>query len=109
LEAVKLIAPGDLHARLKDGEPLAVLDVRQQNEWETGHIPGALHIENGRLPWDDLPLPTDRPIVVHCAHGARSMAAISVLRRRSYPAQNLMQVEGGFTAWEKAGGEVAYN
>ncbi len=107
VETVTVISSDDLRARLKAGEPLRVVDVRQQNEWDAGHLPGATHIENGRLPWDDLPLPTDRPIVVHCAHGARSMAAISVLKRRGYTAHHLLQVEGGFTAWEKAGGEVS--
>jgi hydroxyacylglutathione hydrolase len=94
----------ELHERLKAGEDLMVLDVRQDSEWLAGHLPGALHIENGRLPYDDLPLPQDRPIAVHCARGNRAMAGISVLRRRGYT--NLIQVKDGFAAWAAAGFEV---
>ncbi len=103
-ESVPILSVAELRERLKSGDPLIVLDVRQASEWAEGHIPGAIHIENGRLPYDDLPLPTDRPIAVHCAHGARATAAISVLSRRGY--RNLLQVKGGFAAWEKAGFEA---
>jgi len=102
---VPTISATELHARRRDGEALTVLDVRQDSEWQAGHVPGAIHIEAGRLPYDDvLPLPTDRPIAIHCAHGNRSMAALSVLKRRGYG--NLIQVKGGFSEWAKAGFEV---
>jgi hydroxyacylglutathione hydrolase len=104
-ERVQTMTAAELRERLNSGEALAVLDVRQDSEWEAGHIPGALHIENGRLPYDDpLPLPADRPIVVHCAHGARSTAAISVLARRGY--RDLILVKDGFAGWAAAGFEV---
>ena len=104
-ESLPMISVAELRERLHSGGSLAVLDVRQDSEWTEGHIPGAVHIENGRLPYDDpLPLPADRPIAVNCAHGARSTAAISVLSRRGY--RNLILVKGGFAAWEKAGFEV---
>jgi hydroxyacylglutathione hydrolase len=101
---LRTISSQDLHERLKSGEAITVLDVRQDAEWAAGHIPGAIHIENGRLPYEALPLPTDRSIVVHCQHGVRSTAGASVLARRGYT--NLQHVEGGFAAWEGAGFEV---
>lgn len=104
LETVPTMTVRALRERLSDGEPLVVLDVRQQGEWEAGHIPGARHIENGRLATDTPALPAHQPIAVHCARGARSMAGISVLTRKGY--RNLIQVEGGFTAWQALGGEV---
>jgi rhodanese-related sulfurtransferase len=95
---------------LNEGDPPAVLDVRMESEWQAGHVPGAVHVENGDLAW--LPeealnarLPRQGPVVVHCAHGDRSTAAASVLRRRGY--HNLAHLEGGFAAWAAAGGEVA--
>ncbi len=105
--SVPMMTMKELHERLKAGEDLMVLDVRQDSEWRAGHLPGALHIENGRLPYDDAPLaalPKDKPIAVHCAHGNRSMAGISVLRRRGY--SNLVQVQDGFAKWAAAGYEV---
>lgn len=103
LETRREIAPAELRERLHD-ESLVVLDVRLDSEWRAGHIPGAVHIENGDLPWKPLDLPRDRPIAVHCAHGDRSTAAIAVLQRRGY--HDLMHVEGGFSAWAEAGYEV---
>jgi hydroxyacylglutathione hydrolase len=104
IETVATLPVAELHNRLHASDKLAVLDVRQQSEWQAGHIPNALHVENGRLPYDDLALPTDRPLAVMCSTGVRSMAGISVLRRRGY--NNLVQVVGGFEAWQKAGYEV---
>ncbi len=100
----RTISASDLRERIGDGDSITVLDVRQDSEWIAGHIPGAVHIENGRLPYDDLPLPIDRPIAIHCQHGARSTAGYSVLARRGY--RDVILVEGGFAAWQKAGFEV---
>lgn len=104
-ERIESITAPALRQRLAaDSEQPLVLDVRHDSEWLAGHIPGAIHIENGRLPYDELPLPADRLIAVHCGHDSRSMAGISVLKRRGY--RNLIQIEGGFTDWEAAGFEV---
>ena len=81
-----------------------MLDMRQDDEWIAGHIPGAIHFETGRSPHDDLPLPHDRPIAVHGQHRNRSTAGLSVLARRGY--RNLMLVDGGFAAWQEADFEV---
>jgi hydroxyacylglutathione hydrolase len=102
--AVRRLTVHELHERLRDGQPLALLDVRQDSEWQVGHIPGAIHVENGRLPRAPLPLHLDQAIGVSCAHGTRSMAGVSVLLRRGYT--DLVQISGGFDAWEAAGYEV---
>jgi len=71
----------DLAAALAAGGPLAILDVRADDEWRDGHLPGARHI-----PWHDLrsrldELPADRDIWVHCAAGLRAAIAASLLQR----------------------------
>ena len=104
--ATTSISAAELRQRLRAGQPLTVLDVRQNDEWEAGHIPGAIHIENGRLAWDRLPLAPDQPIAVQCASGARAMLGASLLARRGFT--NLLQVEGGFEAWEREGFEVEW-
>ena len=104
LEAVPRIRAADLHEQITEGDAPIVLDVRSDGEWEDGHIPGAVHFENGRLPFEDLALPKDRPIVVHCSVRNRSMAGISVLARRGY--RNLTLMDGGFRDWSRAGFEV---
>lgn len=57
-----------------------VLDVRQESEWNQGHVPDAVHIELGALPERAADLPAGR-VVAHCMHGQRSMTAASVLER----------------------------
>lgn len=58
---------------------LAVVDVRQESEWETGHVPGAVHIELGEIADRSSELPDE--LVLHCGHGQRSMTAASLLER----------------------------
>ncbi len=99
---LNVMSVSDLRVHLLQEDAPIVLDVRQDAEWRMGHIPGAIHIENGRLPYDDLPLPQDRPIAVHCQTQNRSAAAVSVLMRRGY--RNVSLVAGGFAAWQAAGG-----
>ncbi len=57
VETVPTMTAHELRERLAGGEPLTVLDVRLRSEWEAGHIPGALHVENGRLASDTPALP----------------------------------------------------
>lgn len=78
-----------------------LLDVRQDAEWAAGHLPRAIHIEGGRLPFDDVPFAKDEPLVVHCGHSDRSTVAISILEQRGYRDVRLMY--GGFSAWQAAG------
>jgi hydroxyacylglutathione hydrolase len=98
---VKVLSIMDVHSAFQNGEALPVLDVRQDAEWDAGHLPGAIHIEGGRLPFADLRLPQDMPVIVHCGHADRATVALSVLERRGRRDVQLMY--GGFSAWQAAG------
>ncbi|MFQ5856827.1 MAG: rhodanese-like domain-containing protein [Anaerolineae bacterium] len=102
---VPVIPVEELHQQLESGDGPMVLDVRQEAEWRAGHLPRAIHTEAGRLPAEELSLSQDDPVVVHCGHADRSTVGISVLERRGY--RNLMLLDGGFSAWEAVGYEVA--
>ncbi len=78
-----------------------LVDVRDPEEFAGGHIPGAIHFEGGRVAWEELPFPFDKPLAIQCASGNRSMSAISVLLRRGY--HNVIQVEGGINKWQMHG------
>lgn len=104
VERVRTISPADLRARMRSGDAPIVLDVRQDDEWEDGRIPGALHAENGRLPEIDLAPLRDRPVVVHCGTYNRSTAGLSVLARRGL--RDLSLLDGGFAAWASNGFEI---
>ena len=77
-----------------------VLDVRREPEWEAGHIEDAIWwpLDNFRV----APPEIDRnlPIAVHCKGGYRSMIACSLLQRAGF--QNVLNVIGGFDAWQQA-------
>jgi glyoxylase-like metal-dependent hydrolase (beta-lactamase superfamily II)/rhodanese-related sulfurtransferase len=76
-----------------------VLDVRQDGEWTTGHIPGARHVELGSLP--GVPIP-QVPLTVMCGHGERAMTAASLLETAGHG--DLTVLAGGPADWRDATG-----
>ena len=92
--------PAALAARLAAGE-VDVLDVRHDSEWSAGHIAGATHIPLGHLTARLAELPSGRPLVVHCKGGTRSAIAASLLGRLGRT--GVIDMPGGFDAWEAAG------
>jgi len=82
------------------GPGLQVLDVRRESEWEAAHIAGASWwpLDNFKV----APPEIDRsiPIAVHCKGGYRSMIACSLLQRAGF--QNVVNLIGGFDAWQQA-------
>lgn len=80
---------------LRDGA--ALVDVREGWEFDGCRIPGAIHIPLGELPARISEIPTDRPVVVNCHHGGRSMRAVQWLRSQGIgQATNL---KGGIDRW----------
>lgn len=82
------------------------VDVREPDEWDDGHIPGALHVPLGELAERVGELPSDCDLILVCRSGGRSALATEFLLRRGYPrAANLV---GGMLAWQEAGHPVEY-
>jgi molybdopterin/thiamine biosynthesis adenylyltransferase/rhodanese-related sulfurtransferase len=83
-----------------------LLDVREQDEWQEGHLPGAVHIPRGNLESRVETLIPDRSreIVVYCAVGARSAFAAKSLIELGY--DNVASMAGGFTDWKRNGYDV---
>ena len=81
-----------------------LLDVREQDEWDAGHVAGALHIPLGEIParLDDVVAAADDggPLVVVCRSGGRSARAVAWLVQNGVDAVNL---DGGMGAWEASG------
>ncbi len=94
----------ELKQRLDGGEPLQVLDVRQDGEWQAGHIKDAVHIFAPKLTNGDLPFERDEPIVAFCGSGYRASIAASVLQARGFG--NVSTVPGSMKAWKAAGYEL---
>jgi hydroxyacylglutathione hydrolase len=79
----------------------AVLDVRQRNEYDLGHLPGAMHVELGAL--DQAALP-DEPITVMCGHGERAMTGASILEQHGH--RDLAVLAGGPDDWSARTGNA---
>jgi rhodanese-related sulfurtransferase len=77
-----------------------LLDVREPNEWEAGHAPGATFIPLGSVAERAGELPADRPVVVICRSGGRSARATEFLVAQGVDAVNLA---GGMRAWAAEG------
>jgi glyoxylase-like metal-dependent hydrolase (beta-lactamase superfamily II)/rhodanese-related sulfurtransferase len=99
LATIPQVSVDALGGRLHHGG-LQVLDVRREPEWEAGHVEGATWwpLDNFKV----APPEIDRsaPIAVHCKGGYRSMIACSLLQRAGF--QNVVNVVGGFDAWQQA-------
>jgi rhodanese-related sulfurtransferase len=91
------VLPQDVSKQRSD---LHLLDVREQDEWDAGHIEGAQHIPLGELGARLAEVPREQVIVAVCRSGSRSDRAAKGLRVSGFEAENL---DGGVTAWSRAG------
>ena len=81
-----------------------LLDVRENNEWNAGRAPGAVHIPAGQLAAQaSRRLPKGRQVIVVCRSGHRARAATHTLTSQGIDA---ILLKGGMRAWEAAGGRV---
>ncbi|HTN49201.1 MAG TPA: MBL fold metallo-hydrolase [Burkholderiaceae bacterium] len=105
---VPFMALGELRARLESGaDDLLVLDVRERDAYEQGHLAGAMLLPRGQLELRvnrDLPDPTRR-IVVYCELGRISTLATATLRAMGY--RRAVALDGGMQAWREAGYPVS--
>ncbi|MDQ3302511.1 MAG: rhodanese-like domain-containing protein [Actinomycetota bacterium] len=95
-----------VHGSLDSGESVTVVDVREPDEWDEGHIPGAKLVPRGLLEYkaaEELP-DKDAQIVVHCAVGGRGALAAKSLKDMGYT--NVANMDGGVNAWREKGYEV---
>ncbi len=95
------ISAKELKRRMDAGEDFALIDVREQNEYEIVSIPGAVLIPKGDiLSGEALSLiPQDKPVILHCKSGARSAEALAVLHKAGFA--DAVHVGGGVLAWIK--------
>jgi molybdopterin/thiamine biosynthesis adenylyltransferase/rhodanese-related sulfurtransferase len=92
-----------LSTELRNGRQPAVIDVREPDENAQGMIPGTVHIVRGFLEQRiERALPDrERPVVLYCASGTRSLLAARTLTELGYT--NVRSLAGGFVAWKRAG------
>jgi len=87
-----------LQNRLENKE-IILLDVREVDEYEGGHIEGSVNAPLSSLNETELPYPKDEPIYVICRSGNRSAQAAQLLKQRGYT--EIYDVSGGMVAWDQ--------
>ncbi|MCB8946067.1 MAG: rhodanese-like domain-containing protein [Ardenticatenaceae bacterium] len=88
-------------AAVKDFDNVLVLDVREQWEYDEGHIPGVTLIPMGEVASRLSEIPTDKEVIVTCRSGNRSGQVADFLRQQGY--DNVHNMSGGILAWQEAG------
>jgi adenylyltransferase/sulfurtransferase len=91
------MTPSELKERLDAGEPLTLLDVRTEQEWEIARIPGAVLIPLHELEDRLGELDPEARYVVHCHHGGRSASAVGFLRQMGF--ERAVNLAGGIDEW----------
>ncbi len=101
--AVPEEGPADLQRRLKSGEPLVVIDVRDPDEHRDGHIEGSTNISRGFLEFRVGTVAPDpsTPVVLYCQTGLRSVLAAKALKDLGY--QTVINLQGGYQKWAQSG------
>ena len=93
----------EVDTRIKLDKNISILDVREKEEWDEGHLPGATHIPRGFLEVRVEKTVDDhtKPIIVYCAGGTRSAFAAKTLQDMGYT--NVVSMAGGYGEWKNGG------
>jgi len=93
------ITARELKDMIDAGKDFALIDVREQNEYEIVSIPGAVLIPKDRILSGEAlsEIPQDKPVVLHCKSGARSAEALAALQKAGF--KDAVHVGGGVLAW----------
>lgn len=90
-------------AMAADGEPVVLIDVREDSEWNAAHAAGAIHLGKGIIERDiEASQPDhDRRLVLYCGGGYRSALSADNLQKMGY--KRVWSLAGGWRAWNDAG------
>ena len=84
-----------------DDDAPVLVDVRERNEWDEVHIPGAVHLPLSGIAEGYSSIPQGRPLILQCASGKRSLVAAEFLRSNGYT--DVTNMSDGIIGWQKAG------
>jgi rhodanese-related sulfurtransferase len=104
---VKETNVAEVRRRMEGGEKFLLVDVREDNEWAAGHLPGAVHMGRGVIERDiETRVPeTSTKMVLYCGGGFRSALVADNLQKMGYT--NVESMDGGWKGWVAAGLETA--
>ena len=95
------ITPQELREMMDSGKKLALIDVREQAEWDINHIEGAQLVPKSSLSSGEglAQLPHDRKAVLYCKTGVRSAEALAAVKKAGF--SDAVHLQGGIVAWAK--------
>lgn len=93
---LKTISANEVQQKLENGEQLNIIDVREVDEYQSGHIPGSKNIPLSLFEYRVNELPKNKPYIIVCLSGGRSAQATMYLESHGYDATNMT---GGMMAW----------
>jgi rhodanese-related sulfurtransferase len=96
----------DVKQKLDRGEQFHLIDIREDHEWEAGHLPSAEHLGKGIIERDiEAQIPDhSSEIVLYCGGGFRSALAADNLQKMGYT--NVISMDGGVRGWKEQGWEM---
>jgi len=100
-DQVFYVTAAQIDAWRRDGTAV-IVDVREQNEWDEAHIPGALLMPLSTFDPAEIPDPQGKHLVFHCRSGRRCGLAAEKAVAAGYTGV-IKRMEGGFLAWSAAG------
>jgi rhodanese-related sulfurtransferase len=100
---VKETNVADVKRRKDAGEKFVLVDVREDNEWAKGHLPGAVHLGKGIIERDIEQRVPDAgaKVILYCGGGFRSALVADNLQKMGYT--NVESMDGGWKGWLEAG------
>ena len=100
---VKETNVAEVKRRMDGGEKFLLVDVREDNEWAQGHLPGAVHLGRGIIERDiEVKVPeTSTKMILYCGGGFRSALVADNLQKMGY--SNVESMDGGWKGWVGAG------
>ena len=89
----------DMAEWILSAEPMTVVDTRDEHEWASGHVPGAMHLYVPDVLHRAGEIPTEAPVAVHCASGYRAGIAASLLEQAGL--KRIIHVNGQYSDWDR--------
>ena len=100
---IREVTVDETRQRLTANTAARLIDVREDNEWQTAHAAGALHLGKGIIERDIETTVPDKSteLILYCGGGFRSALAADVLQQMGY--RNVFSMAGGWKAWKDSG------
>jgi len=103
---VKEVSVAEAQARLAENQNALLIDVREDNEWQSAHAEGAEHLGKGIIERDIETAVPDKSteLILYCGGGYRSALAADALQKMGYT--NVWSMAGGWKAWKESGAPI---